>query len=95
VSHLKEIDVYRVLDLFAVTNPSIQHATKKLLCAGGRGAKDFEKDLREAVDSINRALQMIAEDCSRDDTSKPAPICLSPLNRCVECSTEDCPCLPV
>jgi hypothetical protein len=62
VSHLKTIDVYRVLDLFEVDNPCIQHAVKKLLVAGGRGAKNFERDLREAVDSINRALQMIAED---------------------------------
>lgn len=62
ISHLKELDVYRVLDLFNVANPCIQHAAKKLLCAGNRGAKDYEKDLREAVDSIHRALQMIHED---------------------------------
>ena len=63
VSHLKDIDVYRVLKLFNVTDPCVQHAVKKLLAAGGRGAgKDIERDLREAVDSINRALQMIAED---------------------------------
>lgn len=65
VSHLKEVDVYRVLKLFEVTDPCLQHAIKKLLVAGGRGAgKDLERDLREAVDSINRALQMIAEDCN-------------------------------
>lgn len=63
VSHLQMVDVYRVLKLFEVTNPAIQHAIKKLLVAGGRGAgKDIECDLREAGDSINRALQMIAED---------------------------------
>lgn len=63
VSHLKDIDVYRVLKLFNVTDPCVQHAVKKLLVAGGRCAgKDIERDLREAVDSINRALQMIAED---------------------------------
>lgn len=63
VSHLNVIDVYRVLKLFNVTDPCVQHAVKKLLVAGGRGAgKDMERDLREAVDSINRALQMIAED---------------------------------
>lgn len=63
VSHLKDIDVYRVLKLFNVTDPCVQHAVKKLLVAGGRGAgKDIERDLREAADSINRALQMISED---------------------------------
>lgn len=64
VSHLQAIDVYRVCDLFNVTQPALQHAIKKLLCAGRRGAKDYERDLREAVDSINRALQMAAEDCN-------------------------------
>ena len=75
VSHLNGIDVYRVLKLFNVTDPCVQHAVKKLLVAGGRGAgKGMERDLREAVDSINRALQMIAEDdvprdpASTDDT---------------------------
>jgi hypothetical protein len=64
VRHLSEIDVYRVLQLFNVTDPCVQHAVKKLLCAGGRGAKDQERDLREAVDSVNRSLQMHAEDCN-------------------------------
>ena len=63
VSYLNTVDVYRVLKLFNVTDPCIQHAVKKLLVAGGRGAgKSIERDLREARDSINRALQMIAED---------------------------------
>jgi hypothetical protein len=62
VAHLEYVDVYRVLDLFGVTNPAIQHAVKKLLVPGRRGSKDIQKDLREAVVSINRALQMIAED---------------------------------
>lgn len=62
VSHLQMVDVYRVLKLFEVTDPAIQHAIKKLLVAGGRGAKEIEQDYREAGDSINRALQMIAED---------------------------------
>lgn len=74
VSHLKEIDVYRVLQLFGVTDPCIQHAVKKLLVAGGRGAgKDIERDLREAVDSVNRALQMIAEDDVRSPPQAAQP----------------------
>ena len=40
VSSLKAVDVYRVLELFDVSSPAIQHAVKKLLCAGGRGHKD-------------------------------------------------------
>jgi hypothetical protein len=66
VSHLQKVDVYRVLELYNVTNPCIQHAVKKLLCAGGRGAKGTERDLIEAIDSITRALDMIAEDERKD-----------------------------
>lgn len=63
VSSLKAVDVYRVLDLFGVTHPCAQHAIKKLLMAGQRGGgKDLERDVREAGDTINRWLQMIAED---------------------------------
>lgn len=55
VSHLKHIDVYRVLQLFDVTDPCIAHAIKKLLVAGGRGAgKDITQDIREAIDSLER-----------------------------------------
>ena len=42
VTHLDGIDVYRVLELFEVTDPCLQHAIKKLLCAGTRGSKDVE-----------------------------------------------------
>lgn len=56
------MDVYRVLDAFKVKRSSIQHAVKKLLAAGLRGAKDEVKDLKEARDSIDRALEMIREE---------------------------------
>jgi hypothetical protein len=49
------IDVYDVLDAFDVTNPAAAHAVKKLLCPGTRGAKDWETDLQEAIDSLERA----------------------------------------
>ena len=62
VSHLKTIDVYRVLDLFGVTNPCIQHAIKKLLCGGQRGAKDENQDVQEAISSLLRYLEMQTED---------------------------------
>ena len=62
VSSLKHIDVYRVLDLFNVVNPCIQHAIKKLLCAGNRGVKDERKDIEEAISSLVRCLEMKTED---------------------------------
>ena len=62
VSKLETIDVYRVLTLFKVTEPCIQHAIKKLLCAGDRGDKSMIKDITEARDSLNRHLEMLNED---------------------------------
>ena len=62
VEHLKWIDVYRVLVLFGVTNPCIQHAVKKLLCAGQRGVKDQKQDVQEAIASLVRYLEMQTED---------------------------------
>lgn len=62
VSHLKTIDVYRVIDLFEVESNALGHAIKKLLCSGQRGAKDHKQDIQEAIDSLNRHLEMLAED---------------------------------
>ena len=58
------IDVYRVLLVFEVADPCLQHAIKKLLVAGGRGAKDAEQDVREAMDTLGRYLEMRAEERS-------------------------------
>lgn len=62
VEHLKWVDVYRVLDLFGVSNPCLQHAIKKLLCAGNRGVKDELKDVQEAIASLTRYLEIKTED---------------------------------
>ncbi len=63
VEHLKEIDVYRVLHLFGVTDQAIGHAIKKLLVAGGRGAgKDIGRDVQEAIDTMERWKEMRSED---------------------------------
>lgn len=63
VSKLDTVDVYRVLHLFNVTDPCLQHAVKKLLVAGGRGAgKDISRDIKEAVDSLQRWQEMREEE---------------------------------
>lgn len=61
VRHLEKIDIYRFCDLFGITGP-LEHALKKIACAGERGAKDFYKDLNEAISSIKRAIEMREED---------------------------------
>lgn len=61
VSNFKQIDIYVVLALFGVTDPAEQHAIKKLLLAGGRGAKDQAKDRIEAVESLLRGFTYRAQ----------------------------------
>ena len=57
------IDVYRVLKMFEVTDPCLQHAIKKLLVAGGRGAgKDIDQDIYEAQLSLDRYREMRNEE---------------------------------
>lgn len=66
VTHLQSIDVYRILELYNVTDPCVQHAVKKLLCAGNRGAKTEEQDIIEARDTLNRKLEMIEENTKQN-----------------------------
>lgn len=62
------MDVYRLCERFEINDPSgaTQHAIKKLVCAGQRGSKGLLQDLQEAVDTINRRIEMIYEDQARD-----------------------------
>ena len=64
VSHLKKIDVYRVIDLWEITDPALQHALKKVLAAGKRGAKNQMQDVTEAIDSLVRFQDMQTENNS-------------------------------
>ena len=70
VGHLKTIDTYRICALYGVSGP-VENAVKKLLCSGARGAKDQMQDLREAISSISRKLEMLEEDAAYDADNKP------------------------
>ena len=66
VAGLNHVDVYRVLELFGVTDQALGHAVKKLLVAGGRGGgKDVRQDVQEAIDTLARWQEMRAEDSAR------------------------------
>jgi hypothetical protein len=62
VSHLEQIDVYRVLKLFGVECPVAQHVVKKALAAGQRGHKSVRRDWQDIADSATRRLQMMDEE---------------------------------
>ncbi len=53
-----KVDVYEVVEAFDVPAGPIDHAVKKLLCAGIRGKGDKLQDLQEARDALSRAIQM-------------------------------------
>jgi hypothetical protein len=52
------VDVYCVCDAFGVTDASIAHAIKKLLCPGVRGKGDKLADLTGAIAALNRAVEI-------------------------------------
>lgn len=57
----ENIDVYDILEAYNVTCPARQHAIKKLLMPGQRGAKSVADDLAEASLAIMRAQDLQAE----------------------------------
>ncbi len=66
VSHLVSIDVYRVIELFGVQHAALQHALKKVMAAGQRGAKNEAQDVQEAIDSLTRWQAMRKEDGAQE-----------------------------
>jgi len=61
VRHLDYIDVYRIIDLYELHDPCFQHALKKILVPGARGHKDLIKDINDIIDTMQRKLEIIAE----------------------------------
>ena len=61
-------DVYSVLAAFGVKCPARQHAIKKLLMPGQRGAKGEIQDLDEALVSVSRAIDMARARLPEGDT---------------------------
>lgn len=69
VRHIDSVGIYRVLDLFGVTDHAIGHAIKKLLLAGVRtGNKTMFEDIMEARDTLGRWMQMQEENFCTDGT---------------------------
>jgi hypothetical protein len=64
------VDVYDILVAFDVRCPAIQHAIKKLLMPGQRGHKSRRDDLNEAIQSIERAIELDIGKASHEATAK-------------------------
>lgn len=62
ISHLDKLDFYRLADLYSVKGHQQFQAMKKVILAGQRGNKDFEQDIKEAIQALERLLEMRKED---------------------------------
>jgi hypothetical protein len=56
-----EVDIYRVLKAWGISDPGVQHAIKKLL-RRGRADKSEAQDIEEAIQSLQRSLEIMEED---------------------------------
>ena len=56
--YLGEADTYNVLIAGKVFCPATAHAVKKILDAGDRGSKGWEKDIDEAINSLVQAKRL-------------------------------------
>lgn len=74
IAHLRVIDIYRFLDLFNVTDQALGHAIKKLVVPGMRGGnKTSRKDIEEAIDTLQRKLEMMDEDAAVEKAEPEQP----------------------
>lgn len=71
------LDPYRICTVYNITHPAHQHALKKILCPGDRGYKSLEKDVREAIVSLERWLEMLEEDNQADGANISNTLTLS------------------
>ena len=55
-----KLDVYDVLRAFKTESAAVDHAVKKLLAPGERGAKTRTRDIKEAIASLHRELETLA-----------------------------------
>ena len=56
------LDPARIVDIYNQNDLLLATIVKKALCAGKRGHKDLELDLKDIITAANRKLEMIAED---------------------------------
>lgn len=66
--HGHKLDVYAILLAYGITHPAQQHAFKKILRAG-KGRETLEKDIKGAIASLRRWMEL--EGFKEDETSTP------------------------
>ncbi len=64
----RRVDPYRILRLYNIVDPCLQHAIKKLLRAG-RGTKPIDEDVGEAINTLLRWSELREEDRAEERVS--------------------------
>ncbi len=57
-----KLDPFRIAKIYSLNSFAMQTILKKCLCAGNRGHKELEEDIKDIRDSALRKLQMLDED---------------------------------
>ena len=60
------LDPFRIASVYKMESFAMMTVLKKCLCAGNRGHKDYEQDLRDIICAAQRELEMVREDNSGD-----------------------------
>ena len=53
-----ECDIYDLINALKIINPAHAHSFKKVACPGIRGAKSFDEDIKEAIESLEIARKL-------------------------------------
>ena len=61
-----KLDPFRIASIYNMQSFAMMTILKKCLCAGNRGHKDYEQDLRDIICAAQRELEMVREDKSGD-----------------------------
>lgn len=56
------LDPFRIAQIYDMDDFCMMTILKKTLCAGRRGHKDFEQDLKDIICAAQRKLEMLKED---------------------------------
>lgn len=59
-----KLDPFRLASIYRMEDFAMKTILKKALCAGDRGHKDFEQDLKDIISAAERRLEMLYEDRS-------------------------------
>jgi len=56
------LDPFRIAKIYEMKSFAMMTILKKCLCAGERGHKDYEQDLKDIINAAERELEIIKED---------------------------------